>query len=148
LEKIDERNQIQHAVEGRGVSEMTVNSVYLVLTGSSDFCYRNAEELFLEKQLIMEEAWDTGKRLNVEFIFVKHPQTRKEQRRRYRLLTLVQGGKFDRVVFRGDTFTPYVGALRTAAYPDTEVLNQAEKNSTLDFFLQMFDYDRERSALE
>jgi hypothetical protein len=125
-----------------------MRSVYVVCAMSSGFARLHAEEVFFEKQVFLKKAQESKRCLEVELIFVEHELTRTEQRRRYRLLRLLNGGKFDRIVFGGDSFTPYLGDLRKAAPPHTEVLNKAEQNSTLDFFLQMFDYDRERSALE
>lgn len=126
---------------------MVAGSAFIVCAVSTNYCYLHAEELFLEKQLVTEMAFDAGKRLEVELVRVEHTLTLKQQRRRSRLLSLVQRGKFDRLVFRGDSFTPYLGALRKAAYPRTEVINKSEQNSTLDFYLQMFEYERGQGVL-
>ena len=125
---------------------MLVNSAYVVCAASSDFRYEHAEEMFFAKLFLLEKAKESGKYIEIEYIFIEREMTHRERRRRYRLLGLLKAGKFERIVFQGDTLTPYIGALRKAVPPQTEVENKAQKDSKLDFYLQWFKFERERGT--
>lgn len=125
---------------------MIEHSAYVLFAASGEYRYAHLEELLGYKRTVLHKALELKRYVEFEIIFDGIGMSTAEQRRRQRLLSLVHAEQFQHVIFAGDVATPYVGAVRRAAYPHTPVHNASDSNSHLDFFLQMFEVDHKQSV--
>ena len=122
-----------------------VHSAYVLWSASSVIRHLDLEKMIYRWHFTGTEPLqeDTYVYYDLEFpdLRMYPPQSRKK-----RILLLAHRGIFNSLIFYGDMATPYVRALRRVAHAKTNIINNAQEDSQLMYFLLLSELPKQLAS--
>lgn len=112
---------------------------YIVFVPGSIYFREYFEALLFERKKVQRQAREAGIEIVYDIVNPNGWMSNYHCNRRQRYLSDVRKGKFLTLMFKGESVTPYVGALLRGSHPSVIVVNQSVPNSQLDFCIQLHE---------
>jgi hypothetical protein len=118
---------------------------YILIAPSAQNFEENVERILLKRRHEILLGRDAGLQVIYDVVHPSGYVNLFYRVRRLRYLAEMRKNSFRSVILKGEVAVPYIGAVLRAADPG-RVRNQATKDSELDFFIQMYEFEHAQNA--